>query len=80
MLEQNSLAPKFLDLVQKNPITHGIHRACDSVYRKLHQQGVVHHAAIIPEAEEEKLWVTGIVGILTPRGLHRAIFTMWGNA
>ena len=79
MLDKNPLAPKFLDLVQKNPISHGIHRACDCVYRKLQQQGVVtqvRHAAIIPETEEEKLWVTGN---LTHKSLHRAVFYYVGK-
>ena len=80
MLDKNALAPKFLD--QKNPLFHDIHRACDSVYRALHQQGVgtqVPHAAIISEAEEEKLWTTGIIGITTPLSLQRAVFYYIGK-
>lgn len=66
MLDKNALAPKFPDL--KNPLFCDIHHACDSVYRALHQQGIgtqVCHTAIISEAEEEKLWTTGFIGITT---------------
>ena len=47
-----------------------------------HQQGVgteVRHAPIISDAEEEKLWVTGVVGINTPKSLQRAIYFYVGK-
>ena len=80
MLENNPLAPKFLDT--KNPVFRDIHRSCDSVYRSLHQQGVgarVRHAAVISEAEEQKLWSTGVIGITTPLSLQRAVFFYVGK-
>ena len=32
------------------------------------------HASIITEAEEEKLWSTGVIGITIPLSLQKAIF------
>ena len=80
MLDKNPLASKFLD--QKNPVFRDIHRACDSVYRKLHQQGVgteVRHAPVITDAEEEKMWATDVIGINTPKSLQRAVFFYVGK-
>ena len=80
MLDKNPLFPQFLD--QKNPIFIDIHRACDSVYRSLHQQGVgtaVRHASVISQAEEEQLWTSKVLGTDTPLSLQRAVFFYVGK-
>ena len=49
-------APKFLDC--SNPVYRNLHRACDTVYRELHGQGVgttVKRTATFTPEEEEKL-------------------------
>ena len=66
MLEKNPLAPKFLD--QGNPRFRDIHRACDSTYCELRQQGVgtkICHAAVISCQDENKLWSTSVIGTET---------------
>ena len=59
-LSEKPNAPRFLD--RKDPRFRDIHGTCDTIYRKLHQQGIgaeVRHAAIITVEEEDKLWATG---------------------
>ena len=74
MLETTPTAPKFLD--QSNATFTNLHRACDTVYRDLHSQGIgaaVKHTSTFSLEEEEKLWSTGILSILEQYS------TMWVN-
>ena len=53
-----------------------------TVYRELHGQGVgttVKRTATFTSEEEEKLWATGVISILTPKALQRAVFFYIGK-
>ena len=79
-LNRKADAPKFLD--RQNSQFRDIHRACDSVYRELHSEGVgtsAHHAPLITNEEEDKLWSSGVIGITTPKALLRAVFFYIGK-
>ena len=79
-VEISLTTPKFLD--HSNPIYCDLHRACDTVYRELHGQGIgtaVRHTATFTPEEEEKLWVSGVIFILTPKAFQRAVFFYIGK-
>ena len=80
MLEISPTSPKFLD--RSNPVFRDLHRACDTVYRDLHSQGIgatVKRTATFSPEEEEKLWSTGVISILNPKALQRAVFFYIGK-
>ena len=52
------------------------------MYRDLHSQGVgtnVCHTPTFTPEEEEKLWLTGVLGTETPKALQRAVFFTIGK-
>ena len=62
--------PNFVD---KNS-THfkQLHGTLDSLFRKLHENGIGRKIEIISRDEEEKLWSSGQLGSQTPRALQNA--------
>lgn len=86
MLDKDLLALKFLD--QKNSVFHDIYHACDSVYQKLHRQGVGTqiYAMLLLSLKQKKRscgLLVLLVRILTLKSLKRAkepFFTTRGNA
>ena len=55
--------------------------AYDNVFHQLRAQGIrtkVWHAPIIT-VEEEKLWMTSVINVTTPKGLQRALFYYVGK-
>ncbi len=80
MLELNYLAPKFLD--RSKTEFRPIHGACNSVFHKLHSEGIGtsrHHTPIITDEEEEQLWSTGVFGQENPKQLQRTVFYYIGK-
>ena len=80
MLEKHPDAPRFME--KNNTAFRSLHRACDTVYRDLHSQGigaVVRHTEIFTADEEERLWSTGVLGTDTPTKLQRAVFFTIGK-
>ena len=80
MLEISPNAAKFLDT--NNTAFRELQGTCDTVYRQLHSQGVgtaVKHTVTFTAEEEEKLWSTGVMSILTPKSLQRAVFYYVGK-
>ena len=54
----------------------------ETVYQSMHKEGVgveIHHAAIITEEEEDRLWNLGILGDESPRALIRSVFFLNGK-
>ena len=80
MLENNPNASKFCN--SHNTDFRDLTRTCDSVYRKLHSDGVgtvVKHTPTFSIEDENKLWETGSIGTSTPKLLQRAVFFYIGK-
>ena len=76
MLVKNPSTPKFLD--KSETCFQEIHA---TVYRELHSQGIeveVCHAPVITP-EEDKLWLSGVLSITSPKALQRCIFFYVGK-
>ena len=56
-----------------------IQGACEVAFRKEGFGTSVRHAAVITVEEEDQLWELRLMNITTPKGLQRAVFTMWGK-
>ena len=80
MLENTPNAPKFFD--RNNSSFRDLRRTCDSVYRKLRNDGVgteVNHTLTFTHEEEQKLWDTGVLSVCSPKSLQRAVFFYVGK-
>ena len=80
MLDKNPTAPKILGKDDPRFVT--FRSAVDNVFRQLHSEGIgteVRRAPIITADEEEKLWLSSILTITTPKGLQRAVFYYIGK-
>ena len=54
----------------------------DALFHKLHSNGVgiqVKLAEIITEADEDKVWTSGIIGVSSPSSLQNAAFYVLGK-
>ena len=74
-----SFRSKILD--KHDPRFSTLNCACDNVYRRLRAQGVgteVRHAQAIT-GEEEKLCLSSVINVTTPKGLQRAMFYYVGK-
>ena len=76
ILETSLDFPKICD--ERSTQYRDLHRTCDTVFRKLHSDGVgtsVRHAEPILPEEEDKLWSTvGVLSTNDPILLQRAAF------
>ena len=80
MLDKKPDTPKFLDRHECG--FRDLMRTCDSVYRDLHSKGIgtdVRHTLTFSVEDEEKLWVTGVLGDASPKSLQRAVFYYIGK-
>lgn len=87
MLEANPNASKFCNA--HNTDFRDLTWTCDSVYRRLHSEGigtVIRHTPTFSVEDEQKLCDTGSLGIATPKALQKAAlfyigkrFCIWGG-
>ena len=80
MFVKNPSAPKFLD--KSETCFQEIHGTCNTVYKELHSQGIgveVCHTPVIPPEEEDKLWLSGVLSITSPKALQRCVFFYVGK-
>ena len=76
----NPHSPNFLD--KKDARFRHLHSTLDSLFHKLHADGVgrqVKHAEVLTKEDEDKLWEAGEMDIDTPTGLLNAAFFVVGK-
>ena len=72
--------PEYLD--RKNPKFKSIAGTCESVFRKLHKEGIgasVNHTSVITIEDEQRLWDLAILSVGSPKGLQRTVFFYIGK-
>ena len=80
MRSLNSDCPNFLDFSDIHFVS--LQNALDNTFRKLRAQGVgskSKHTEVFSKEEEDKLWISGILGTDTPQSLLRAVFFLNGK-
>ena len=80
MRQHDPDAPNILD--RKNPKFKSIAGTCESVFRKLHKEGIgasVNHTSVITIEEEQRLWELSILSVGSPKSLQRAVFFYIGK-
>ena len=80
MLDHTPDAPKFMD--QKDVHFRDIRGTCDTVFRKLHSEGVgadTRHTPIITADEQDRLWSSGVLSDDNPQSLQYAVFFYVGK-
>ena len=78
--EKNPEVPNFLDKQDRR--LSALHKSLDSVFRKLRTANVgtnVKHAEPFLDEKEDQLWLTGVLGIDSPKALLIAIFYLNGK-
>ena len=76
----DSNCPNFLD--RRDPRFQRIQKACETVFRSLHKQGIgvdVRHTPIVSAEEEGMLWERKVLNVSSPKGLLRAVFFYVGK-